>query len=43
LIEQTPNRRQRKIYDERLQALRRSANKAKAQMESPGETIREIN
>ncbi len=43
LIEQTPNRRQRKIYDERLQALRRSANKAKAQMESSGETIREIN
>ncbi|TVQ46791.1 MAG: DUF3318 domain-containing protein [Gloeocapsa sp. DLM2.Bin57] len=43
LIEQTPNRRQRKIYDERLQALRRSANKAKAQMESQGETIREIN
>lgn len=43
LIEQTPNRRQRKIYDERLQALRRSANKAKTQMESQGETIREIN
>jgi len=43
LIEQNPNRRQRKIYDERLQALRRSANKAKAQMESPAETIREIN
>jgi len=43
LIEQTPNRRQRKIYDERLQALRRSANKAKTQMDSQGETIREIN
>jgi hypothetical protein len=43
LIEQTPNRRQKKKYEERLQALRRSANKAKAQMESQGETIREIN
>lgn len=43
LIEQTPNRRQRKKYDERLQALRRSANKAKAQMEPQGDTIREIN
>lgn len=32
LIEQTPNRRQRKKYDERLQALRRSAAKAKARM-----------
>jgi hypothetical protein len=29
LIEQTPNRRERKKYDERLQALRRSAAKAK--------------
>jgi hypothetical protein len=30
LIEQTPNRRQRKQYEARLQALRRSAGKAKA-------------
>ncbi|ELR98345.1 DUF3318 domain-containing protein [Gloeocapsa sp. PCC 73106] len=43
LIEQTPNRRQRKRYDERLQALRRGANKAKTQMDSQVETIREIN
>lgn len=43
MIEQTPNRRQRKKYEERLQALRRSANKAKAQMDSQGQTIREIN
>jgi hypothetical protein len=34
LIEQTPNRRQRKRYETRLQALRRSASKAKAQMEN---------
>lgn len=34
LIEQTPNRRQRKQYETRLQALRRSAAKAKAKMES---------
>ncbi len=34
LIEQTPNRRQRKKFETRLQALRRSANKAKAKMES---------
>jgi hypothetical protein len=32
LIEQTPNRRERKKYDERLQALRRSAAKAKEKM-----------
>jgi Protein of unknown function (DUF3318) len=32
LIEQTPNRRQRKKYESRLQALRRSAAKAKASM-----------
>jgi hypothetical protein len=37
LIEQTPNRRQRKKYDERLQALRRSANKAKERMKAQGE------
>jgi hypothetical protein len=30
LIEQTPNRRQRKYYESRLQALRQSAAKAKA-------------
>jgi hypothetical protein len=34
LVEQTPNRRQRKRYETRLQALRRSASKAKAQMEN---------
>lgn len=33
LIEQTPNRRQKKRYEARLQALRRSASKAKAQMQ----------
>lgn len=43
LIEQTPNRRQRKKYDERLQALRKSANKAKSQMETQKQPIREIN
>lgn len=43
IIEQTPNRRLRKKYDERLQALRRSANKAKANMESQKQPIREIN
>ena len=32
LIEQTPNRRARKKYESRLQALRRSASKAKAGM-----------
>lgn len=32
LIEQTPSRRQRKKYEERLQSLRRSASKAKSQM-----------
>ncbi|MGK7925269.1 MAG: DUF3318 domain-containing protein [Spirulina sp.] len=37
LIEQTPNRKQRKRYETRLQALRRSAAKAKAKMDSqPG-------
>lgn len=34
LIEQTPSRRRRKRYEERLQALRRSAAKAKARMQS---------
>jgi hypothetical protein len=33
LIEQTPNRRQKKRYEARLQALRRSASKAKSQMQ----------
>jgi hypothetical protein len=32
LIEQTPNRRQRKKYETRLQALRKSASKAKTSM-----------
>ncbi|MGB0561604.1 MAG: DUF3318 domain-containing protein [Spirulinaceae cyanobacterium] len=36
LIEQTPNRRQRKKYETRLQSLRRSAAKAKAKMEAQG-------
>jgi hypothetical protein len=34
LIEQTPSRRQRKKYEDRLQSLRRSASKAKAKMKS---------
>ncbi|MBE9116574.1 DUF3318 domain-containing protein [Lusitaniella coriacea LEGE 07157] len=38
LVEQTPNRRQRKKYEERLQALRRSAAKAKAKMQSQRES-----
>ncbi|MBL1210417.1 DUF3318 domain-containing protein [Geminocystis sp. GBBB08] len=37
LIEQTPNRSQRKKYEERLQALRRSAAKAKQQQDQPSE------
>lgn len=37
LIEQTPNRRQRKKYEERLQALKRSATKAKAKMKAQNE------
>ena len=36
LIEQTPNRGQRKKYEERLQALRRSAAKAKQRQEQSG-------
>jgi hypothetical protein len=36
LIEQTPNRRARKKYESRLQALRRSASKAKASMQQEG-------
>ncbi|BAQ63992.1 DUF3318 domain-containing protein [Geminocystis sp. NIES-3709] len=37
LIEQTPNRSQRKKYEERLQALRRSAAKAKQKQDQPSE------
>lgn len=37
LIEQTPNRRGRQKYEERLQALRKGAAKAKAQMQSQRE------
>ena len=36
LIEQTPARRNRKQYEERLQALRKSAAKAKARMDAEG-------
>jgi hypothetical protein len=39
LIEMTPNRRQKKRYEARLQALRRSASKAKAQMSSTDRPI----
>ncbi len=39
LIEQTPSRRKRKKYEERLQALRRSASKAKSQMNSNREPM----
>lgn len=39
LIEQTPNRRKKKKYEERLQSLRRSAAKAKARMKTPEETV----
>lgn len=39
LIEQTPNRRQKKRYEARLQALRRSASKAKSQMQSTEQPI----
>jgi len=35
LIEQTPNRRQRKHYESRLQSLRQSAAKMKAKTQSP--------
>lgn len=35
LIEQTPNRRQKKRYEARLDALRRSASQAKAKQERP--------
>lgn len=39
LIEQTPSRRNRKKYEERLQALRKSAAKAKERMQSPEEPL----
>lgn len=39
IIEQTPGRRNRKQYEERLQALRKSAAKAKARMDSEGEPL----
>ena len=39
LIEQTPSRRQRKKYEERLQSLRRSAAKAKSRMEESEQPI----
>ena len=39
LIEQTPSRRNRKKYEERLQALRKSAAKAKERQQSQGEPI----
>lgn len=39
IIEQTPSRRNRKKYEERLQALRKSAAKAKERMESPEEPL----
>jgi hypothetical protein len=38
LIEQTPNRRQKKFYEMRLQSLRNSAKKAKSKMEQGRET-----
>jgi hypothetical protein len=41
LVEQTPNRRQRKRYEERLQALRQSATKAKERMKNKREGMRE--
>jgi len=40
LIEQTPGKRQRKRYEYRLDALRRSASKAKARMKSEKEETR---
>ena len=39
LIEQTPSRRNRKKYEERLQALRKSAAKAKERMQSSEEPL----
>lgn len=39
LIEQTPNKRQRARYEGRLQALKRSAAKAKAKSKSPREEL----
>jgi hypothetical protein len=42
LIEQTPNRRQRERYQKRLDALRRSASKAKAQVKPDRPPMGEI-
>jgi hypothetical protein len=39
LIEQTPSRRQRKKYEERLQSLRRSAAKAKSRMQDGSDPL----
>jgi hypothetical protein len=39
LIEQTPSRRQRKKYEERLQSLRRSASKAKSRMQDGSDPL----
>jgi hypothetical protein len=39
LIEQTPSRRNRKKYEERLQSLRKSAAKAKERTQSPEEPL----
>ena len=41
LIEQTPNRGKRKKYEERLQALRRSASKAKEKMKAKRDMARQ--
>lgn len=39
LVEQTPGKRQRKKYEERLQALKRSASQAKAKVKSQRESL----
>lgn len=43
LVEQTPKKRQRAKYETRLQALKRSAAKAKAKTKSPRETTQSEN
>lgn len=43
LIEQTPKKRQRAKYESRLQALKRSASKAKAKTKGPRETAQSEN
>ena len=40
LIEQTPNRRNRRKFEERLQFLRKSAAKAKSQMDDKTDPLR---